>query len=274
VYARGLGAAAVAATVLWASHALAWEVVASDVRRPREFEGVGVTEHLGERVTLDLAFTDHEGHRVRLRDLVADGQPVLLTLNYYECPSVCTLQLNGLVEGLRGVDLRGEEFHVVTLSIDPQENVELASRKRETYLELLGRDDIRWEFLVGGEVPIRRLAQELGFAYRYDPRTGDYAHVPAAFLVAADGTITRYLYGLQYPARDLKFALVEAGDGQVGTTLDRILMTCFHYVDGTYAPWAFGIMRLGGMVVAVLLAIFLAVLWRREHQRRRAEATS
>ena len=241
---------------------------------PKQLEGVTVDERLGAMLDPDLTFTDHEGNRVRLGKYFGDGIPVLLTLNYYRCKMLCSLVLNGVVTGLRGLEWKpGENFRIVTLSIDPRETVEIAKGKRQSYIDSLDRgDDVDWTFLVGDEAQIRSVADTVGFRYRYDAEQDQYAHPAVIFFVSPEGKVSRYLYGIDFPSQDMKFALMEASEGRVGSTVDRIILSCFHYdaTLGKYGPFAFGFMRLGGMLTAVLLGGWLAFMWIRERLRRRA----
>lgn len=239
---------------------------------PSELKGITVTEKLGDRVDGNLVFTDHDGRRVRLADFFDGERPVLLTLNYYRCTTLCNIQLNQLNGGLRQLGWRpGGEFRIVTVSIDPREKPDLARGKRATYLSSLGMGDVDWTFLVGEESQVKQLADSVGFGYRYDAETDQYAHPATLVFLTPDGEIARYLYGLEYSRWDLRFALMEAADGRVGSVADRVILSCFHYDPSSkrYGPFAFGIMRLGGAVTVLLLGGFLAVLWRRERTRRR-----
>lgn len=260
-----------AVTLLWTGAALAesWEK-----QLPKKLEGSFVTEHLGDHVDLDVRFVDHHGKSVKLSDYFADGKPVLLTMNYYECKMLCSLQLTGLLEGLRGLDwTAGDEFRIVTVGIDPREDWELARDKRESYLDELGRGDVDWTFLTGEFDAIISVAEDVGFGYQYDMAQDQFAHTAVLMFVSPDGKISRYLYGIEYRPFDLKAALSEAAEGEVGTTIERIILSCFHYdeTEGRYGPWAFGIMRLGGAVVVVVVGFFLAIMWWREASRRRLQ---
>lgn len=241
---------------------------------PKQLDGVTVDEKLGSMLDLDLTFTDHEGNHVRLGKYFGDGIPVLLTLNYYRCKMLCSLELNGVVDGLRGLEWKpGKNFRVVTMSIDPRETVEIAKGKRQSYIDSLGRgDDVDWTFLVGDEAQIRSVAGAVGFRYRYDAEQDQYAHPAVIVFVSPEGKVSRYLYGINFPSQDMKFALMEASEGRVGSTVDRIILSCFHYdaTLGKYGPFAFGFMRLGGMLTVVLLGGWLAFMWIRERLRRRA----
>jgi protein SCO1/2 len=242
---------------------------------PRQLDGVTVREQLGKHVDLGLRFRDPSGRLVALRELFRDGKPVLLTLNYYRCKMLCNLQLNALTAGLRGLSwTAGDRFRIVTVSIDHRESPALAGEKRAAHLRSLGRGEaVDWSFLVGDARSVRALADSVGFGYRYDRETDQFAHPAALMFLSPEGKVSRYLYGIEYTPRDLKFALIEAAEGRVGTVADRLILSCFHYdsSSGRYGPFAFGIMRLGGAATLVLLGGFLAVHWRREARRRRRE---
>jgi protein SCO1/2 len=240
---------------------------------PKELDGVGVDEKLGAQVPLNLAYNDADGGAVKLSDIITSRRPVLLTLNYSDCPMLCNLQLDGLVEGLRGVAWSaGDQFDVLTVSINPSEQLERTRAFRDKYLSTYERPTARtgWHFLTGNAQNIEALARAVGFGYRFVPERQEYAHTAVAILLSPDGVVTRYLYGVLYEPRDLRFALVEAAEGKVGSTVDRILLYCFHYdaTVGKYAPMAANIMRLGGVVTVILLAGILGAYWLRETKSR------
>lgn len=253
-----------------------WGVRAEE-QLPAELEGITVSERLGEYVDGQLAFTDHEGRNVRLADYFDGTRPVLLTLNYYRCTTLCDIQLNQLKTGLRELGWEpGGDYRIVTVSIDHRESPALARGKRATYLEALGMGEVDWSFLVGSERNVKAVAESVGFGFRYDGETDQYAHPAAVMFLSPDGKVARYLYGLEYSAWDLRFALLEAAEGRVGSVTDRVILSCFHYDPSTkrYGPFAFGIMRMGGALTVVLLGGFLLMMWRRERDRRRVrEAT-
>ena len=239
---------------------------------PKGMRGITVLDHRGAQTDLSLEFTDHEGRTVKLGDFFDGKRPVLLTLNYYECKMLCTEVLNGTVNALHALDwVPGENYRVVTLSIDPRETAELAKEKRVAYLEQLDKGDVDWTFLVGSEANITALTEAVGFKYRYDRETAQYAHSAVIHFVSPKGVVMQYLFGVKYPAQSVKFALMDAAEGKVGSTFERILFSCFHYdaTIGAYGPWAFGIMRLGGVLTFVLLGSFLLFMWRRDRMRMR-----
>ena len=239
---------------------------------PAALEAVGIDEHLGDRLPLDVKLTDHQGREVTLGERLGHGRPVILTLGYYGCPMLCGVVLNGLAEGLKGLKYEpGRDFDVVTVSIDAKEKPELAADKRESYLEELGWPaDASWSFHVGAAEETRRLADAVGFKYRWDERTQQWAHAAAVFVVTPDGRISRYLYGIEYPPNTLKLALVEAAEGKLGTTVDRLLLYCFHYDPGagSYVFFATNVMKLGGLLTFAGLGGFLLHLWRGNRRRR------
>ena len=240
---------------------------------------VGVTENLGDRVARDLTFTDQNGKRVRLGDYLADGKPVLIAPVYYKCPMLCSLTLNGIVGALRQLDWKlGKEYRVVTFSIDPAEKPELAREKQRGYLAALGlrpeEHGQDWPFLTGDKENIAALTSALGFKFRWDAVNKTWDHTAAIMTLSPDGKITRYLYGVQYPSRDVRMALFEAADGKVGTTFERVLLRCYAYDTATksYQVFAVTFMRIGALSVLGMLVILLTLLWRRDLRRGRAEA--
>ena len=241
---------------------------------PEPLREVGVTEHLDARLPLDLALVDDAGKSVFLRDYFDGSRPVILTLNYYRCAMLCNLQLNGLVQGLAGLGWTpGQEFEIVTVSINPRETPTLARMKKQSYIAELGRPAAAagWHFMTARESEIERLAETVGFRYSYDPKEDQYAHAAALMVVTPDGRVARYLYGIEYPPRDLRFALLEASRGEIGSPWDQVLMFCFHYDPSSrqYAPVAMNIMRLGGGLTVLTLGSALGLLWARETRRKK-----
>ncbi len=254
---------------------LAWAavLVAHGQQLPPELEGVGIEEKLGARIDLDLTFIAENGYPVPLRQFFGQGRPVILNLVYYSCPMLCTLILNGQVEALREIPWTpGAEFEVVTISIDPSETYALARQKKEMYLTSYERPAPGWHFLVDHQGNVRKLAEQLGFHYRYDERRREYAHASAIMVLTESGVVSRYLYGIKYRPRDLRLALTEASEGKIGSAFDRVLLFCYHYDprSKSYALFATNIMRAGGVMVVLILAAVLGRLWRQE--RRRAAA--
>ncbi|PWB70399.1 MAG: SCO family protein [Holophagae bacterium] len=238
---------------------------------------VGIEEHLDAALPLELEFLDEGGRTVKLGDYFDGARPVILTLNYYRCPMLCGLQLNGVVAGMEELDWTpGVEFEMVTVSIDPLETPELAKAKKDNYLRRYQRPAAArgWHFLTGRQVNIERLAETVGFGYTYDVVSGQYAHAAAIFVITPDGRVARYLYGIEYPAKSLKLALMEASQGEIGSPLDQLIMYCYHYdpASRSYAPIAMNIMRVGGGATVLVLGVTLGTWWLRESRRRRRAA--
>jgi protein SCO1/2 len=240
---------------------------------PKELEGVGVDEKRDAKVPLDLPFTDDLGRAVTLGDYFRGDKPVVLTLNYYRCPMLCTLVLNGYVEGLKQLDwYPGGEFTSVTVSIDSRELPTLARAKKQTYLEEYGKPlaDRGWAFLVGSPDSVKRLTDAVGFRYTYDADSDQFAHAAVILVLTPDGRISRYLYGVKFEPATLRLALVEASEGRIGSALDQLILYCYHYdpSTGTYAPAALKIMRFGAALTTLVLAVVLGTFWAREFRRR------
>jgi protein SCO1/2 len=221
-----------------------------------------------------LKFTDAEGTPTQLSDVLGSRRPVMLTLNYSDCPMLCNLQLDALVEGLKGVAwTAGEQYDILTVSINPSEKLERTRATRDKYVEAYGRPSAKqgWHFWTGTQENIQALARTVGFKYQFVEARQEYAHTAAVMLLSPDGQVTRYLYGVVYNPADLRLALVEAGEGKIGSTVDRILLYCFHYdaSAGRYAPVAANIMRLGGFVTVIVLASVLGMYWLNETKKTR-----
>ena len=239
---------------------------------------VDVVERLGERVA-SASFMDSESHRVQLRDLAARGKPVVLTLIYFDCPMLCSLVQKGVIKALNETGLRlGEDYYGLTVSFSPKDTVPEARLRQGGYLQTLlnaGRaHPAHWPYLVGGDTSIRTLADSLGFRYRLDKETGQYEHPAVSMVLSPDGRISRYLYGVDFPARDLRLAVVEASQGKVGTTLDRVILRCFKYDPASrkYHVYVMGVLRYGAGFFATGLVALLGALWWREIKKKEKAA--
>jgi protein SCO1/2 len=235
---------------------------------------VGFDQKLNGQVPLDLVFRDEAGAPVRLGDYFG-AKPVILTLNYYECPNLCTLVLTKLVETMRGLAFdAGNQFEVVTVSIDPRETPALATAKKATYLDRYGRAGAAggWHFLTGEQPMIERLAAAVGFRYAYDARQDQYAHPTGIIVLTPQGTISRYFYDLEYSPKDLRLGLVEASEGKIGSPVDQFLLRCYHYdpISGKYTIAIMSIVRLATIATAIALGLCLLALLRRERGPRLA----
>lgn len=244
-----------------------------------EMRTIDVSEQKGEVIDPALRFVDHTGKEVALGRFFDGERPVLLTLNYYRCGVICSVQLQGLADALSELDWTpgDDNFRVVTVSIDPREGPEDSKKRRDTLLATIGKgDDVDWTFMTGDALSIKVLAAQLGIGYSYDAEQDQYAHPASAVFLSPEGKIVQYVYGLTYVSQDLKFGLLDAGEGKIGSPMEKIILSCFHYdaTIGRYGPWAFGIMRLGGLLTMLILGSFLAIYWVRDRRGRQVEAAT
>lgn len=234
---------------------------------------IGIDQKLGDQLPLDLHFRDERGQEVRLGKYF-DGKPVVLALVYYRCPMLCTQVLNGLLKTSQAVKFTlGEDYEVVTVSFDPRDTPALAAEKKASYVRAYRRAGAErgWHFLTGDEQSIRRLAAAVGFRYRYDARTDQYAHASGIMLATPDGRLSRYFYGIEYPPSDLRLGLVESSQRKIGSAVDQILLLCYHYdpLTGQYGLAISGALRAAGAATVVALGGFLAAMFRQERRRQR-----
>ena len=245
--------------------------LAADEARPPALRDVGVDQHLGAPLPLDLPFRDESGRTVALRDYF-DGRPVLLSLVYFGCPMLCSQSLNGLAASLKAVSFTpGKEFTALVVSFDPRDTPTVASGKKAAILARYGRLDTAagWHFLVGEPAAIDQLTRAVGFRYTTDAASGQFAHVPLALVATPAGAISRYFYGIEPAPRDLRLGLVEASASKIGTAVDQLLLFCFHYdpATGKYGALVMRSVRAGGALTLLALGAFLALAWRREARR-------
>jgi len=239
---------------------------------PKQLARVGVDEKLDAALPLQLLFKDDAGRDVTLGSYFRPGHPVLLTLNYYRCPMLCTLELNGLVTGMKGLAWTpGDEFTVVTVSFDPRETTTLARAKKQSYVEELGRPSAEagWHFLTGSPASIEALTKAVGFSYEYDKETDQYGHAAVVMVVTPEGRVARYLYGVRFEPETLKLGLLEASRGKIGSTWERFIMYCYHYDadQGRYALAALSMMRMGGALTVLVLGFVIGGFWLRDRRR-------
>lgn len=240
-----------------------------------QLRNIDVVEHLGESIPLDMEFTNDQGEQITLGKYFNQGRPVIIVMAYYECPMLCTFVLNGLTDVASKIPfVPGKEYQIITVSIDPKETSRLAGVKKETHIEALNKDGAEngWDFLVGEEKSSKRLADALGFKYYYDEERDEYAHPAVVFVLTEEGVISRYLFGIDYQEKDLRFALMEASAGNIGDAFDKFLLFCFHYDpdEKGYVLFAGNVMKLGGVITVLFLGIVLATLWRRDSNRKSA----
>lgn len=263
--------------------ALLVAATASDARAQRtdqlrrELRGVGVDERLGARVPLDRELVDEHGRHVRPRSYLRPGRPALLSLNYTSCPMLCSVQLAGLAVAIRELGRDAAPFEIVTVSIDPEEQLLQLRRAQLLYVgQAGGRRELaeRWHFLAGDEASIHAIADAVGFRYRYDRATREFRHAATLVVLTPDGRVSSYLHGVSYPPDRLRPALRRAARGEIIDTTEQqsiggYLLSCFVYDPTSGAPTALLVMRIGGLAVAVFLLGFIGYWLVRERRARR-----
>lgn len=242
--------------------------------RPAILRDIGWDQRLGETVPGDIALRDEAGQEVRLSDFLGK-RPLVLSLVYYECPMLCTLTLNGMASALNVLSYdAGREFEIVTVSFEPKETAALAAAKKKSYLTRYKRPTAEqgWHFLTGDAGELARLTKAVGFRYAWDEQTKQYAHPAGILVLTPGGKIARYLYGVEYAPKDLRFALIEASQGKIGTPVDSAILFCYQYdpTTGKYTAAAMRLMRAAGVLTVLGLGGFLITMLRRERAQRRS----
>jgi len=240
-----------------------------------ELKGVNIDRKLGTSIPKDLQFQNAAGETVTLGQYLDGTTPVILNLVYHNCPMLCGLMLDGFTKSLRSLDWTpGQEFKVLTVSFNHREGPAIARKKRQTYLKRLDREGAAagWHFLTGDEEAIRTLTNTVGFNFRWVPEKKEYAHPTTQIFLSGKGVVTRYIYGIELPAGDVRKALVEASNGEVGSAVDQAAMYCFQFDPNknTYTADAFNIMKIGSVLTVIVLGGVLFVFWRREHEELEA----
>ncbi|HEY2828204.1 MAG TPA: SCO family protein [Pirellulales bacterium] len=239
-------------------------------------DAVGIDQRLDEQVPPELTFRDETGATVHLGDYFKSQQPIILVLAYYRCPMLCTEVLNGLVDSLHQVNFdMDRQYRVLTVSFDPQDSPELAAQKKATYAKSYARTGTEdgWHFLTGEREAINQLTRAVGFRYAYDPATGQYAHGSGIMVLTPQGKLSRYFFGIEYPVRDLRLALVESSAGKIGTPVDQLLLLCYHYdpATGKYTASAMLLVRSAGVVTMLALFFFIGRGWYRDWKTTRTQ---
>lgn len=234
---------------------------------PPALQEVRIEQKLDQQLPLDLSFRDETGREVKLGDYFGH-KPVVLAFVYYDCPMLCTQVLNGMVTSFRVLPFQmGKEFDVVTISFDPRETPELAQRKKKVYVDYLP-EKMRanaangWHFLTGDQANIEKITEAAGFHYRWDDKTQQFAHASAIMLTTPHGKLSRYYYGIEYPARDLRLGLIESSANKIGSPVDQLLLYCYHYdpATGRYGAVVMNIMRVAGVITLVGILAMLLLL--------------
>ncbi len=234
---------------------------------PPGLKNVGITQNLNQQIPPELTFTDDLGRNVQLGDYFGQ-KPLILNFVYYGCPMLCGEELSGLESALRVLkfDL-GKEFEVITISFDPKNTPEIAAKKKEQILRRYHRPGAErgWHFLVGGPAAIEAATKAAGFQYDYDEKTGQFAHSTAILVLTPQGKIAQYYYGIEYPPKDLRLALVEASQNRIGNLADELLLYCYHYdpEKGKYSATVMRVLRLMGVATMLCVGALLFAMIRR-----------
>jgi len=234
--------------------------------RPPGLKNVGIEQHLDEPIPPDLIFRDETGKSVRLGDYFGN-KPAILNLVYYRCPMLCGEVLSGLESALRVLKFDvGKEFDVLTVSFDPRETPDMATKKKAEFLKRYGRPGAAagWHFLTGPQDSIDGLTKAAGFQYQYDPKTGQFAHSTAIMVLTPEGKIAQYYYGVEYAPKDLRLGLIQASENKIGNLADQVLLYCYHYdpTTGKYGAIIARVLQLSGLATVLLLGVLMTVLIR------------
>lgn len=244
---------------------------------PAVFADVGVDEKLGDFVPPDLTFLNESGEEVTIGEYFDGSRPVILNFVYHNCPMLCSILLESFTRTLRDMEWTpGQEFDVLTVSFSATEAPDLAAQQKARYVDTLQRPEAAdgWHFLTGSDESIQALTGSTGFKFKWIESSQEFAHPAVLIFLSGEGKITRYIHGMQFPPEDVRKALVEASEGRVGSTIDRIFLYCYRYDANanSYVIHATKLMKLGGFLTVLVLATGLAILWRRERFRQKNEA--
>lgn len=241
---------------------------------PEPLKKVGIEQKLGAQLPLDVELKDENGKLVRLGDYFGKGRPVLVTFVYFECPMLCNQVLNGLTGSLKAVSYdAGKDFDVVAISFDDREFdiPELAKNKKASYMERYGRPGTEkgWHFLTGSKESIELVTAAAGFSFMWDEKSKQFAHSAGVMVATPEGKLSRYLYGIDYSPKDVKFAIMESSDNKIGNAAEQLLLYCYHYdpSTGKYGLAILNVIRLGGIATLLGLGLMGFVFWRRNKKK-------
>jgi protein SCO1/2 len=239
---------------------------------PEVLQKVGVAQHLNQQLPLDAQFVDDTGKTVRLGDYFGK-HPAILSMVYYNCPMLCSEELDGLAGALEMVKLTpGKDFEIVIISIDPSETPEIAAQKKAFYVKRYGRPETAagWHFLTGQPAAIDAVTNAVGFGYVRVPgpdgKLSQFAHASSIEVVTTDGKLAQYYLGVEYSPKDVMLGLIEASDNKIGSTVANILTYCYHYDPQTnrQSMKVVRVVQLGGMVTVASLGSFMFLMFRRD----------
>ena len=244
-------------------------------QKPSVTSKISISQRLNQPLPLNTVFTDDAGKQVSLASYFG-AKPAILALVYYQCPMLCSEELNGLTGALQMVDEKpGRDFNVIVVSIDPTEGTDLAASKKRVYLKRYGHPESAtgWHFLTGTQQNIDALAQAVGFGYTKIPgpdgKLTQYAHASAIQIITPQGKIAQYYMGVEYSPKDLRLGLAEASDNRIGSPVDNILTYCYHYDPGTnkHSLIVARVVQAGGLVTVLTLGGFMFLMFRADVKR-------
>ena len=241
---------------------------------PGALQGIGIDQRLDYQIPLDLLFKDEAGREIPLSTFFKRGKPVILAPVYYRCPMLCTQILSGLAGSLKAVSLNpGKDFEIVAVSFDPKDTPETAQDKKQMYLKRYGRANSAngWHLLTGDQANITALMDSVGYHYKYDPATDQFAHASGIMVITPEGRLSRYFYGVEYAPTDVRLGLVEASRNKIGNAVDQILLFCYHYdpQTGKYGAVVMNMIRFAGASFTLVCGVFLFIFMRRDVRRDR-----
>jgi protein SCO1/2 len=239
--------------------------------KPEVAKGIGVDSQTGEFLVMDIPFHDDQNRYVKIGDYFDGKRPVLLSFNYSNCPKLCSVQLENMTDTLREIKFKvDEDFQVVSVSIDPNEQTSRARKTKEKYVQRYSKYDRKgsengWHFLTGKNKNIQLIADICGFRYKYVPEQKLYSHPPVFIMISPKGKIVRYIHGLDYDPDTIEKALIETAEGRIGSPINILSygLGCFSFNESTgkYTLQAMAIMRIGGALTAILLLFTLVPYW-------------
>ncbi len=246
------------------------------VDRPSSLTEVTIEQRLNSQLPLDTPFRDEDGKAVKLGDYFGK-RPVVLALVYYECPMLCTQILNGMVRAAKALTLTaGKDYDVVAISFDARETPKMAAAKKAVYMKDLGHPESAgaWHFLTGDVNAIKSVTGTVGFRYKWDVYTAQFAHASAIYVLTPQGRLSKYFYGIEYSPKDMRLGLVEASKGGIGTVVDQVLLFCYHF-DPTSAKYTFialDLLKAAGAATLLALGGFVFIMLRREQKQKGNQA--
>jgi protein SCO1 len=248
--------------------------MSESVGLPEALKKVGIEQKLGSPLPLETEFKDEDGNTVKLSNYFNKGRPVIVAFVYYECPMLCNQVLNGLTGSLKGITFdAGKDFDVLAISFDDREfdKPDLARNKKQSYLERYGRPGTEkgWHFLTGSKESIAKVTDAAGFSFKWDEKSNQFAHSAAIMVATPEGQMSRYLYGIEYAPKDVKFAVMESAQNKVGNPAEKLLLYCYHYdpSTGKYGLAILNVIRLGGIATLIGMGAMGFIFWRRNKRK-------